>query len=182
VDTVLGPEMRSTGEVMGIDRSFPLAFAKAQDAAGNTLPRSGTAFLSVRDEDKPHVIELGRRLRKLGFDITATSGTAAALRQSGVECTTVRKVAEGRPHIVDKISDGEIALVFNTTIGRQSLLDSYSIRRETLMQGVPYCITMQAAHAAVEAIEALTKAPVEVRTLQEFHAEMAGDLAAHRSA
>ncbi len=173
VDTVLGPEMRSTGEVMGIDRSFPLAFAKAQDAAGNSLPREGKAFLSVRDEDKPHVIEIGRRLRKLGFDITATSGTAATLREAGVECSTVRKVAEGRPHIVDHIRDGEIALVFNTTIGRQSLLDSYSIRRETLMQGVPYFITMQAAHAAVEAIEALTKGAVQVRTLQEFHAEMA---------
>src|SRR5262249_28622529 len=145
--------------------------AKAQDAAGNTLPRSGRAFLSVRDEDKVHVVDLGRRLSKLGFEITATSGTAETLRGAGVACTTVRKVAEGRPHIVDRIRDGEIDLVSTPTIGGQSLLARYSIRRETLMQGVPYCITVQAARAAVEAIEALTKGPVEVRSLQEFHAK-----------
>ena len=169
VDTVLGPEMRSTGEVMGIDRDFPLAFAKAQSAAGNALPLSGTAFVSVKDGDKPKVITLARRLSALGFKILATSGTHAVLAQAGVPSELVRKVAEGRPHVVDRIADGGVALVINTTIGRQALLDSYSIRRETLMHGVPYCVTMEAARAAVEAIEALKSRPFEVRTLQEFH-------------
>ena len=170
VDTILGPEMRSTGEVMGIDVDFPRAFAKAQRAAGNALPLSGCAFLSVRDEDKRGCVELGRRLVGLGFSLVATSGTAAALAAAGIPAAAVRKVAEGRPHVVDKIVDGEIALVFNTTIGRQSLLDSYSIRRETLMHGVPYCVTLEAARAAVDAIEALQRGPAEVRTIQEYHA------------
>ena len=176
VDTILGPEMRSTGEVMGIDRSFPLAFAKAQAAAGNALPLSGTAFLSVRDEDKPRLVPLARRLAAFGFQIMATSGTAAALETAGITTVRVHKVAEGRPHIVDKIADGEVDLVFNTTIGRQALLDSYSIRRETLMHGVPYCVTIEAARAAVDAIEALRRQPIEVRTLQEFHAGTSSSL------
>jgi len=169
VDTILGPEMRSTGEVMGIDRDFPRAFAKAQRAAGNGLPAKGTVFLSVRDADKPRFIALGRRLHALGFSLLATAGTAAALEAAGIPAARVRKVAEGRPHVVDKIVDGEIDLVFNTTIGRQSILDSYSIRRETLMHGIPYCVTLEAALAAVDAIEALRRAPVEVRPLQEYH-------------
>ena len=170
VDTILGPEMRSTGEVMGIDRDFPLAFAKAQSAAGNALPLSGTAFLSVKDTDKARAVALGRRLVALGFKIVATrSGNACGPRQGRVPSELVRKVAEGRPHIVDKIADGGVDLVFNTTIGRQSVLDSFSIRRETLMHGIPYCVTMEAARAAVEAIEALQARPFEVRTLQEFH-------------
>ena len=169
VDTILGPEMRSTGEVMGIDRDFPLAFAKAQAAAGNALPLSGTAFLSVKDTDKPRAVALGRRLSALGFKLLATGGTQAALAQAAVPAELVRKVAEGRPHIVDRIADGEVSLVFNTTIGRQAMLDSYSIRRETLMHGIPYCVTMEAARAAVEAIEALKAKPFEVRTLQEYH-------------
>ncbi len=169
VDTVLGPEMRSTGEVMGIDRDFPLAFAKAQSAAGNALPLSGTAFFSVKDEDKPRAIALARRLAALGFQIVATAGTHAALAKAGVAAEAVLKVAEGRPHIVDRIADGKVALVINTTIGHQALLDSYSIRRETLMHGVPYCVTLEAARAAVEAIEALKAHPFEVKTLQEYH-------------
>ncbi len=169
VDTILGPEMRSTGEVMGIDRDFPLAFAKAQAAAGNALPLSGTAFLSVKDTDKARAVALARRLVALGFKIIATAGTHAAFNKAHVPSELVRKVAEGRPHIVDKIADGGVDLVFNTTIGRQSVLDSFSIRRETLMHGIPYCVTMEAARAAVEAIEALQARPFEVRTLQEFH-------------
>ncbi len=169
VDTILGPEMRSTGEVMGIDRDFPRAFAKAQRAAGNGLPSKGTVFLSVRDEDKPRFIALGRRLHALGFSLIATAGTAAALEAAGIPAARVRKVAEGRPHVVDKIVDGEIDLVFNTTIGRQSILDSYSIRRETLMHGIPYCVTLEAALAAVDAIEALRRVPPGVRPLQEWH-------------
>ena len=169
VDTILGPEMRSTGEVMGIDRDFPRAFAKAQLAAGNALPLRGQAFLSVKDGDKPAAVQLGRRLVSLGFTLCATGGTAAALERAGVPATSVRKVAEGRPHVVDKIVDGEVDIVFNTTVGRQSILDSYSIRRETLMHGIPYCVTMEAALAAVDAIEALQKAAMDVRSLQEFH-------------
>jgi carbamoyl-phosphate synthase large subunit len=168
VDTILGPEMRSTGEVMGIDLDFPRAFAKAQEAAGNALPKRGTAFLSVRDGEKPAMVELGQRLVAVGFSLCATAGTAAALEAAGVPATVVRKVAEGRPHVVDKIVDGEIDLVFNTTVGRQSIQDSYSIRRETLMHGIPYCITLKAARAAVEAIEASQKGGVEVRPLQSF--------------
>src|SRR5205085_2111992 len=117
-DTILGPEMRSTGEVMGVDDSFPRAFAKAQIAAGNALPRSGRVFISVRDEDKEGAAELGRRLVACGFEIVATRGTAAYLNERGVQAREVLKVAEGRPHVVDKIVDGEIALVFNTTSGR----------------------------------------------------------------
>jgi carbamoyl-phosphate synthase large subunit len=169
VDTILGPEMRSTGEVMGIDRDFPRAFAKAQRAAGNGLPQSGCAFLSVRDQDKPAMIELARRLHAVGFTLCATAGTAAALEAAGVPATLVRKVAEGRPHVVDKIVDGGVDLVFNTTIGRQSILDSYSIRRETLMHGIPYCVTLEAARAVVDAILALRAGSVEVRPLQEYH-------------
>ncbi len=177
VDTILGPEMRSTGEVMGIDRDFPRAFAKAQLAAGNGLPSRGCAFLSVRDQDKPAAVELGRRLHRLGFSICATSGTAATLRSAGVPAEIVKKVAEGRPHVVDRIVDGGIDLVFNTTIGRQAILDSYEIRRETLMHGIPYCITLEAARAAVEAIEAGREGTMEVRTLQEYHADAASGLA-----
>ncbi|MHB1845923.1 MAG: carbamoyl-phosphate synthase large subunit [Deltaproteobacteria bacterium] len=169
VDTILGPEMRSTGEVMGIDRDFPRACAKAQLAAGNALPLEGRAFLSVKDDDKPAAVQLGRRLVRLGFTLCATGGTAAALERAGVAAVRVQKVAEGRPHVVDKIVDGEVDIVFNTTVGRQSILDSYSIRRETLMHGIPYCVTLEAALAAVDAIEALQKGPMDVTALQDFH-------------
>ncbi|TMA17845.1 MAG: carbamoyl-phosphate synthase large subunit [Deltaproteobacteria bacterium] len=168
-DTILGPEMRSTGEVMGLDDSFPRAFAKAQIAAGNALPLGGRVFISVRDEDKAGVVELGARLVKLGFEIVATVGTAEFFRARGVPCEKVFKVAEGRPHIVDKLIDGEIALVFNTTSGKKAIEDSYSIRRQTLMHGIPYFTALTSCRAAVAAIEALTQGPLTVKSLQEYH-------------
>jgi len=168
-DTILGPEMRSTGEVMGLDDSFPRAFAKAQIAAGNALPLKGKVFISVRDADKPGVADLGARLVKLGFEIVATAGTAEALRARGVPCQTVLKVAEGRPHIVDKLIDREIDLVFNTTSGKKAIEDSYSIRRQTLMHGIPYFTALTSCRAAVAAIEALHQGPLNVKPLQEYH-------------
>ncbi len=167
-DTILGPEMRSTGEVMGLDDSFARAFAKAQIAAGNTLPLSGKVFISVRDEDKEGTVDLARRMVACGFEVIATQGTARYLREKGVPATPVLKVAEGRPHIVDKIIDGEIALVFNTTAGKQAIADSYSIRRETLMHGIPYFTALTSCRAAVAAIEALRQGPLSVKALQEY--------------
>ncbi|GAC1343224.1 MAG: carbamoyl-phosphate synthase large subunit [Myxococcales bacterium] len=171
-DTILGPEMRSTGEVMGVDDSFPRAFAKAQIAAGNLLPLKGRVFISVRDDDKPGAAELARRLSACGFEIVATSGTAAFFRTHGVQATAVRKVAEGRPHIVDKIIDREIDLVFNTTSGRKAIEDSYSIRRETLMHGIPYFTALTSCRAAVGAIEAMQRGPLTVKALQDYQAAM----------
>jgi carbamoyl-phosphate synthase large subunit len=171
-DTILGPEMRSTGEVMGVDDSFPRAFAKAQIAAGNLLPLKGRVFISVRDDDKSGAAELARRLSACGFEIVATSGTAAFFRAHGVQAITVRKVAEGRPHIVDKIIDREIDLVFNTTSGRKAIEDSYSIRRETLMHGIPYFTALTSCRAAVGAIEAMQQGPLTVKALQDYQAAM----------
>jgi carbamoyl-phosphate synthase large subunit len=169
-DTILGPEMRSTGEVMGIDDSFPRAFAKAQIAAGNALPLKGRVFISVRDEDKPSMADLARRLVACGFEVCSTSGTATYLREHGVPVTPVRKVAEGRPNIVDKIIDKEIALVLNTTSDKQAIADSYSIRRQTLMHGIPYFTAITSCRAAVAAIEALQAGPLTVKCLQEYQA------------
>jgi carbamoyl-phosphate synthase large subunit len=172
VDTMLGPEMRSTGEVMGIAQHFEQAFFKAQNAAGNTLPTTGEgrrAFLSVKDSDKPAAAEVARRLVSLGFEVLATSGTAAYLAREGIPATAVRKVAEGRPSVVDRIKDGDVHLVFNTTAGKQEIADSYSIRRETLMKGLPYFTTLTGARAAVGAMEAARSGRTEVRALQEYH-------------
>ncbi|HWE22957.1 MAG TPA: carbamoyl-phosphate synthase large subunit [Myxococcales bacterium] len=167
-DTILGPEMRSTGEVMGLDDSFARAFAKAQIAAGNGLPVSGRVFISVRDEDKEGTVDLARRMAAAGFEVVATQGTARFLRERGVPAIPVLKVAEGRPHIVDKIIDGEINLVFNTTSGKQAIADSYSIRRETLMHGIPYFTALTSCRAAVAAIEALKQGPLHVKALQDY--------------
>ena len=167
-DTILGPEMRSTGEVMGLDDSFARAFAKSQIAAGNALPLQGKVFISVRDHDKAGVVELGARLVKLGFEIVATEGTARLFQQHGVPAASVFKVNEGRPHIVDKIIDGEIDLVFNTTSGKKAIDDSYSIRRETLMHGIPYFTALTSCRAAVAAIEALVQGPLTVKALQDY--------------
>jgi carbamoyl-phosphate synthase large subunit len=168
-DTILGPEMRSTGEVMGIDDTFPRAFAKAQIAAGNSLPLEGRVFISVRDEDKPGIVDLGRRLAKIGFTLCATRGTASLLEREGVPCETVLKVNEGRPHVVDKLIDREIDLVFNTTSGKQAIEDSYSIRRQTLMHGIPYFTALTSCRAAVSAIEALKSGPLTVKPLQDYN-------------
>ncbi len=169
VDMILGPEMKSTGEVMGLDREFGRAFAKAQAATGNPLPTSGTVFISVRDADKPAVVPLGLRLVELGFCIIATTGTAAALQQAGVPVERVNKVKEGRPHIVDHLKNGVVALVFNTVGDKMSQQDSYSIRRTGLNQGVPYFTTVAGARAAVRGIEAIRAEPATVRSLQEYH-------------
>jgi carbamoyl-phosphate synthase large subunit len=169
-DTILGPEMRSTGEVMGIDDSFPRAFAKAQIAAGNALPLTGRVFISVRDEDKPGAVDLARRLSKIGFQIIATHGTASMLQAHGVPCEVVLKVQEGRPHVVDKLIDREIDLVFNTTSGKQAIEDSYNIRRQTLMHGIPYFTALTSCRAAVAAIEAMRAGPMTVKPLQDYHA------------
>jgi carbamoyl-phosphate synthase large subunit len=169
VDPILSPEMKSTGEVMGIDQDFATAFAKAQLGAGTLLPLSGTVFVSVKDSDKPIILPAVRQLITLGFSIVATSGTAAYLAGEGVSVAHVNKVIEGRPHIVDRIKDGAIALIFNTTEGWQSLKDSKDIRRSALMCRTPQFTTASAAVAAVHAIAALRQRTLEVRTLQSYH-------------
>jgi len=169
VDPVLGPEMKSTGEVMGIDTDFARAFWKSQVAAGNALPTGGRCFVSVRNEDKPAAAALARRLAALGFDLIATQGTATFLREQGIETDLVLKIAEGRPHVLDKIIDGDIHFVINTTAGKKELADSYPIRRETLNRGIPYYTTIAGARAAVEALETLQEAELGVRPLQDFH-------------
>jgi carbamoyl-phosphate synthase large subunit len=172
VDTILGPEMRSTGEVMGIDREFFAAYFKAQAAGGNSLPTSGAgkrAFVSVRDADKEGLVEIARKLAGLGFEVLATSGTSRFLAAQGIVTTPVKKVQEGRPSIVDRIKDGDVHFVVNTTAGKQEIADSYSIRRETLMKRLPYCTTLTAARAAVGAMEAARRGAPDVVPLQEYH-------------
>ncbi len=169
VDVLLGPEMKSTGEVMGIDVDFGWAFAKSQAGAGALLPRGGTAFISVKESDRPGALEVARRLHKLGFAVQATSGTASYLRENGVDARTVHKVTEGRPHIVDHIKNGEVALVVNTVGTAASHADSLSIRREALNRGLAYYTTMRGARAAVMGIEAILKKELTIRSLQEYH-------------
>jgi len=169
VDPVLSPEMKSTGEVMGIDRNFATAFAKAQLGAGTKLPQSGTLFVSVKDSDKPVVLPGVKILVDLGFTVVATGGTADYLEHEGIAVRRVNKVAQGRPHIVDLIKDGSIALIFNTTEGWQSLQDSAAIRRSALMSKIPYFTTAAASVAAAQAISALRNSPLEVQTLQSYH-------------
>ncbi len=168
VDVVLGPEMKSTGEVMGIDSNFERAFAKSQIAAGITLPSEGTVFVSVRDADKEAILKPIRDLIAMGFRIVATGGTATHLQQSGLQVARINKVYEGRPHIVDAMKDGTIALVFNTTEGAQALKDSLSIRRTALMQKIPYYTTAAGAAAAVQSIAALRTTVLDVAPLQSY--------------
>ena len=167
VDPILGPEMRSTGEVMGWDDDFGTAFLKAQIGAGTTLPTSGTAFISLREGDKTGVVDAAKSLIEMGFDIVATSGTASYLEEHGVPSRVVRKVIEGKPNIVDDMLNGDIALVLNTTAGAQSRIDSKSIRRTALIQGIPYFTTLSASRAAVKAIKAKRDKPLSVRSLQQ---------------
>jgi carbamoyl-phosphate synthase large subunit len=169
VDTVLGPEMKSTGEVMGIDASFGAAFAKAQLAAGTVLPTGGKAFVSVPDADRAAVTPVARRLAEAGFALLATSGTAAHLRAQGLRVDTVAKVAEGSPNIVDALRRGEVALVVNTPAGADSVRDAYPMRRAALECRVPYFTTIAAAAAAAAGIELCARAPFTVRPLQEHH-------------
>jgi carbamoyl-phosphate synthase large subunit len=168
VDTVLGPEMRSTGEVMGLDTSFGRAFAKSQIGAGAKLPLGGTAFISLKEADKSLAVEPARQLIAMGFNVIATRGTARFLEAAGLPVGVVNKVLEGRPHIVDALKNGEVQLVFNTTEGRQALADSLSIRRTALQMKVPYYTTMAGAAASVEAIAALREGALDVRPLQSY--------------
>ncbi|HAS86316.1 MAG TPA: carbamoyl phosphate synthase large subunit, partial [Candidatus Competibacteraceae bacterium] len=170
VDPLLGPEMKSTGEVMGVGRSFGEAFAKAQLGAGDQLPRGGQAFISVRDADKAKAVEIARELERLGFGLIATKGTAAALRAEGLRCETVHKVGEGRPHIVDMIKNEQVQLIVNTTEGKQAIADSFSIRREALMHKVSYTTTLAAARATCQALREIDNESVSC--LQDLHREL----------
>ncbi|MEQ3746646.1 MAG: carbamoyl-phosphate synthase large subunit [Henriciella sp.] len=167
VDPILGPEMRSTGEVMGWDDDFGTAFLKAQIGAGTTLPITGTVFISLKDADKEGVLKAATALIEMGFNIVATSGTASYLKEHGVASREVRKVIEGKPNIVDDMINGDIDLVFNTTEGAQSRADSKSMRRTALVQGIPYFTTLSASRAAVKAIRVKREKPLSVRSLQK---------------
>jgi carbamoyl-phosphate synthase large subunit len=170
VDTVLGPEMKSTGEVIGLDHSFEIAFAKSQIGGGTRLPRAGTVFVSVRESDKPRILEAVKLLSQLGFRVMATSGTQRYLSEHGVPANKINKVLEGRPHIVDAIKNGEVQLVFNTTEGATALLDSRSLRRTALLHKVPYYTTLSGAVVAAHGIKAYLGGDLEVRTLQSYFA------------
>ena len=168
VDTILGPEMKSTGEVMGIDVDFARAYAKAQLGAGVKLPMSGRVFVSVRDADKKHVVETAKKLYDNGFELVATRGTAAFLQEKGIPVTVINKVLEGRPHIVDAIKNNEICMVINTTQGAQAVADSFSIRRNTLVNNIAYYTTTSGARAAVDGIIAMRHAALDVKPIQEY--------------
>jgi carbamoyl-phosphate synthase large subunit len=168
-DTLLGPEMRSTGEVMGIADSFGMAFAKAQIAADGSLPLEGAVFVTVNDSDKPTVVPIVRRFHELGFRVLATEGTQRYLRARGVPAERVLKVHEGRPNAIDLIVSGEIQLLINTPLGKFTQEDDYAIRRAALMHRVPYTTTMSAASAASDAVIALRSRTGSVRSLQEWH-------------
>ena len=172
VDTILGPEMRSTGEVMGLDTNFATAFAKSQIGSGTVLPIEGTAFISVRNDDKSKIVPLAAELLELGFKILATSGTCKLLEDNGLSVTQVNKVLEGRPHIVDAMKDATVELVINTTEGEQSVADSKSIRRTALEMKIPYFTTIAAAEAAISGIKAVRAGPLDVRSLQDYTANI----------
>ncbi|MGV8074415.1 MAG: carbamoyl-phosphate synthase large subunit [Syntrophobacteraceae bacterium] len=171
VDILLGPEMKSTGEVMGIDHNFGIAFAKAQAAAGYDLPTKGTVFISVHDRDKPAVLPVAQDFNKLGFQLIATSGTADFLRDHGIPVESVFKLREGRPNVTDHIKNGDIQLVINTSLGKRTSSDSYEIRRMTLVHNIPYTTTIAGSKALVEAVGELQQGDWSVKTIQEYHAE-----------
>jgi carbamoyl-phosphate synthase large subunit len=173
VDTVLGPEMKSTGEVMGIGTSFEIAFAKSQIGGGTNLPRAGTVFVSVRDEDKPRILAAVKLLASLGFKCIATSGTQRYLAEQGVEVSKINKVLEGRPNVVDVIKNGGVQLVFNTTEGATALADSRSLRHAALLHKVPYYTTLSGAVAAAQGIKAYLGGDLEVRALQSYYGSRA---------
>ena len=171
VDTLLGPEMRSTGEVMGIDRTFAAAFGKSQLGAGTRLPLSGRVFVSLQDSDKAGSVSVAQTLIQMGFEILATIGPYDFLTRAGVKVTRVNKVREGRPHCVDRMLDGDVNLVVNTTAGAKAIKDSFDIRRTALVRGIPYYTTLSAARAAVGAIAGLRSGRMDVRSLQEYQQE-----------
>jgi carbamoyl-phosphate synthase large subunit len=168
VDTVLGPEMKSTGEVMGVGETFGEAYAKAQSGAGATLPLRGKAMLSVRDADKPRLLQVAQDLLALGFELYGTGGTAASLQAGGIQCHRVNKVAEGRPHILDMLKNGEVSFIVNTTDGADAVVDSSIIRRAALQNKVSYTTTISGAEATCLALTHLDD--VSVNSLQELHA------------
>ena len=167
VDVLLGPEMKSTGEAMGFDNNFGLSFAKSQIASNNSIPLKGNAFISVKDKDKDKILNNAKKLEKFGFSLFATSGTARYLVANGVRCKKVNKVSQGSPHIVERLNKKNISLVINTTEGKDSIADSFSLRRTSLVNRVPYFTTIAAANACLESIEALKKYPIKVRALQD---------------
>ncbi len=169
VDTILGPEMKSTGEVMGVDADFGMAFAKAQIAAGSNLPLEGTVFISVRDKDKKMVLDTARKLQQAGFKLIATSGTHRFLNENNVKNDLVKKVTEGRPNVTDAIKNKDVALVINTSEGAQAKKDSFQIRRTALNFGVPYVTTISASNATCEAILSMKKRPMDVKALQDWY-------------
>jgi carbamoyl-phosphate synthase large subunit len=168
-DSLLGPEMRSTGEVMGIARDFPTAFAKAQAAAGATLPNHGRVFITVADGDKPAATGIATVLHDLGFEIIATRGTARAMRRMGIPAETINKIGEGSPHVVDWIERGEVDLVINTPVGTGARTDGYEIRSAAIARGIPCITTMAGGMAAARAIAAARRGEAEVLSLQEIH-------------
>jgi carbamoyl-phosphate synthase large subunit len=169
VDTILGPEMKSTGEVMGISDNFGLAYAKSQLAAGQILPTSGTVFISVRDRDKKASVRAAQKFADLGYQLVGTRGTAKFLRDQGLTVGVVNKVSEGRPHVIDAIKNDEIALVINTAMGERTVRDSTSIRRTALLYKVPMVTTLAGALTTAEACEALRGSRIDVKSLQEHH-------------
>jgi carbamoyl-phosphate synthase large subunit len=162
--------MKSTGEVMGIDRNFGLAYAKSQAGAGCPLPLEGAAFFSVRDSDKPEALEVARQLSEVGFGLMATVGTAAYFAENGLQAEHVFKVNEGRPNVVDRMKNGDIHIIFNTPLGQKSEFDERAIRRNAIELGIPCITTMAGARAAAEAVTAMRSGQLSVRSLQEYHA------------
>jgi carbamoyl-phosphate synthase large subunit len=175
VDVILGPERRSTGEVMGIDENFPLAFAKSQMAAGGSLPTSGTIYLSVRNADKEAIVPVAKKLAGLGFDLLATGGTHKALEEAGIAATRINKIAEGRPNVIDAIKNKEVALLINTPTTKGPKTDEGTIRAAAVMHKIPIITTMTAAQAAADAMEALKSAGENggwgVKPRQEYYAK-----------
>jgi carbamoyl-phosphate synthase large subunit len=168
VDVLLGPEMKSTGEVMGIDNNLGLAIAKSHLAAGAVIPSSGNVFLSVRDGDKASILQVAKDLIDLGFTISATTGTAAFLKNSGITCTLVNKISQGRPHILDKMQDDKIAWIVNTSLGLRTTEDSYRMRRAALDYRIPYTTTATGAAAQVKGMQALKTNSLDVNPVQYF--------------
>ena len=168
MDAALGPEMRSTGEVMGIDHDFGMAFYKSQIGAGQKLPTEGTVFVSVKESDKDRIVAPLKDLAALGFKVIATRGTKRHLEANGVPCELINKVLEGRPHIVDAMKNGQVALVFNTTEGAKALADSKDIRRTALQNRIPYYTTLAGAVAVTQAIKALKTDVLKVAPLQSY--------------
>jgi carbamoyl-phosphate synthase large subunit len=169
VDIILGPEMKSTGEVMGIDVDFGRAYLKSQLSAGQNLPRKGNVFISVRDKDKRDIVFIAKKLFDLGFRIYATSGTAQVLEKSGIRVKVLPKIAEGRPNVLDLIKDGKIQLVINTPSGRIPRADEVKIRSHVILYNIPYTTTISGAQATVNGIEAMLKKELKVKSLQEYH-------------